>query len=607
MNELPSLSTPRVRLLRRLWPCLLLALLLHAAVASAAPLLIRGATVFDGTGRAPYAADVLVDDAGRIAKVAPGLPREKGVQVVDARGLALLPGLFDLHTHWTPNFKPSALPQIANAYLAHGVTTVNDFHQAPEAYAPRRAWLQTIDAPSVRFTARISTPLGHGADWADEATTRWVNSPEAARVAVREVAAYRPDLIKVFNDGWRYNNAPDNSSMDEPTLTALVDEAHRNGLRVYTHTVTLARGKQAARAGVDVIAHSMLDARADDELVALMRQHGTYYAPTLAVYETVKPGQKPPADADDPVLRQRQANFAIALANVAALHRGGVPVALGTDAGMPGTPHGEATLHELELLVRAGLTPAEALQAGTATSARAAGLDDRGTLEPGKRADLVLVSGRPWQDIGDIRNVRRVFVAGKQMYGPGTRVPPGNRETSLPPQAVAALVDDFERGDGRTALDTLRTDEADGGNDRTVQVTEVVGREGGGRALSMQARLSYKPDAYAGVVLPLTRGSVAPADLRGYRGVRFDVRGDVSRLRVEFRGLDNRRWNTEVASGPAWRTIEIPFAQLQGQPPYRQQGPGPAWRGDDVLQALFIAQGEAGDKVWFELDDVRFY
>lgn len=601
MNKLSSLSKSRARL----W--LFPALVLQAFSGSAAPLLIRGATVFEGTAQVPRVADVLVDEEGRIAKVAPGLSQEKGMQVVDAQGLALLPGLLDLHTHWTPNFKPSALPQIANAYLVHGVTTVNDFHQAPEAYAPRRAWLDTIDAPSVRFTARISTPLGHGADWADEATTRWVNSPEAARVAVRAVVAYRPDLIKVFNDGWRYNNAPDNSSMDEPTLTALVDEAHAHALRVYTHTVTLARGKQAARAGVDVIAHSILDAGADAELVASMRQHGTYYAPTLAVYEPLKPGQKPPADADSPVLRQRQANFAKALANVATLHRGGVPIALGTDAGMPGTPHGEATLHELELLVRAGLTPAEALQAGTANSARAAGLDDRGTLEPGKRADLLLVSGKPWQDIGDIRNVRRVFVAGKQMYGPGTRTPAGNRATSLPPQPVAALVDDFERGDGRTALDTLRTDEADGGNDRSVQVTEVVDREGGGRALSLQARLSYKPEAYAGVVLPLTRGSVAPADLRGYRGLRFDVRGDVSRLRVEFRGLDSRRWTTEVSAAPGWRTIDIPFAQLQGQPPYRQQGQGPSWHGDDVLQALVIAQGQAGDKVWFELDDVRFY
>src|SRR5690606_193684 len=106
-----------------------------------APVLIRGATVFDGTDRAPVAADVLVED-GRISAVGPSLPTPAGATVVDAEGRALLPGLFDVHTHWTPNGVPATLPEIANAYIAAGVTTVNDYHQAPESYAPRRAWLQ---------------------------------------------------------------------------------------------------------------------------------------------------------------------------------------------------------------------------------------------------------------------------------------------------------------------------------------------------------------------------------------------------------------------------------------------------------------------------------
>lgn len=591
---------------RRVTACLLLAVLVPAwAIAS--PLLIKGATVFDGSGRAAYVADVEIEE-GRIVSVGPDLPAGKGTRVVRAHGMALLPGLFDLHTHWTPNFEPGTLPQIANAYLAQGVTTVNDFHQAPEAYAPRRDWLAAIDAPSVRFAARISTPLGHGADWADENTTRWVNSPAAARAAVDAVVPYKPDLIKAFTDGWRYNNAPDNSSMDAPTLTALVEQAHVHGLRVYTHTVTLARGKIAARAGVDVIAHSLLDAPVDDELVQLMRAHGTFYAPTLAVYEPVKPGTAPARPADDPVLRQRQANFANALANVATLHRAGVPIAVGTDAGMPGTPHGIATQHELELLVRAGLTPAEALQAGTSASARAAGLDDRGVIAPGKRADLILVAGQPWQDIADIHRIRRVYVAGRQVVGPGTPVPAGNRQQALPPVAVDAHVDDFERADGRTGLDTLPTDEADGGTDRTVQVSEVVARSDGGHALSTQARLSWNPDAHAGVLLPLTRGAVAPADLRRFHGLRFQVRGDAPALAVQLRGLDNRRWQAPVPVNAGWNTVEVPFGQFQGQPPYgRTDGPVPAWRGDDVQQLFFDASGRPGQKLWFELDNVEFY
>src|SRR5699024_10064738 len=156
-------------------------------------------------------------------------------------------------------------------------------------------------APTVQFGARMSTPLGHGADWADQATTRWVNSPGAARAAVQDIAAYRPDFIKAFTDGWRYNNAADNTSMDEATLTAPVEEAHRHGIKVFTHTVTVERGKQAARAGVDLIAHSLLDRDVDDELITLMLEHGTAYGPTLAVYEPVRVGQGSPEDPDDPV------------------------------------------------------------------------------------------------------------------------------------------------------------------------------------------------------------------------------------------------------------------------------------------------------------------
>src|SRR5690606_37792261 len=328
-------------------------------------------------------------------------------------------------------------------------------HQAPEVHAPRREWLAGLAAPTVLFGARMSTPLGHGADWADQATTRWVNSPAAARAAVRELAAYRPDFIKAFTDGWRYNSAPDNTSMDEATLAASVEEAHAHGIRVYSHTVTLTRAKQAALAGVDLIAHSILDRGGVDELIALMREHGTAYAPTLAVYEPVRVGAPPPADPENRVLRQRRINFEVALLNAGRLHAAGIPVVAGTDAGMPGTPHGRATRHELELLVRAGMTPLQALHAATAGAAKALGLGDRGVIAPGWRADLVLVEGEPWTDVAALRNVRRVFVAGEEVTGPDAHRPAANARDSLPPVRIAALIDDFEREDGRTALGTL--------------------------------------------------------------------------------------------------------------------------------------------------------
>jgi imidazolonepropionase-like amidohydrolase len=565
---------------------------------------IIGATVFDGTGAAPRVANVIIKD-GRIAEVGPKVRAPRGAVVIDAKGKALLPGFFDVHTHWTPGGAPAITPQIASAYIAAGVTTVNDFHQAPESWAARRQWLSTLAAPHVNMTARVSTPGGHGADWADVNTTKWVSTPEGARAAIRELLPYKPDLIKAFSDGWRYGTAPDNTSMDQGTLSALVDEAHKNHLKVATHTVSVERGRVAARAKVDIIAHSLQDREIDDETVALIKAGGTNYAPTLAVYEPTKPGQKPPENPDDPRYKQSVRKFGYALHNVKALHDAGVRVVLGTDAGMPGTAHGVSTLREMELLVQAGLTPAEALIAGTADSARALDeIADRGTIEKGKRADLVLVDGAPWANVSDVRKTSRVFIDGRQVFGPGTMLPKANAERAMPGVPAKALVDDFERADGRTSLDTLRTDDMDGGIDRTVQVSQVVDRAGGGKALGVYARMAAKSDPSAGVILPLTRGSVQPVDARAFKGVRLDVRGDGGDYDLRVNTL-NGRWASDLKAGPAWKTVEIPFSALK-----RAGGRGGStapWTGSDLVEVEVGGSRGAGKKLWLEVDNVTFY
>ena len=580
-------------------------------------LLIRGAMVFDAVRAQPYPADVLVRD-GKVARIERDLAAPEGVAVIEAQGLALLPGLFDVHTHWTPAMDPSSSALVSNAYLASGVTTLADFHQAPESWEPRRKWLGELSAPRVLFAARVSTPLGHGADWADQATTKWVNSPEAARRAIRELLPYRPGLIKAFADGWRYGRVADNTSMDPWTLTALVEEAHAHGLKVATHTVTVDRAKVAARAGVDVIAHSVLDRKVDRELIELMRTSGTAYAPSLAVYEPVRVGEDPDkVDRNDPAIVSRERNFANAMYNVRALYRGGVAIVLGTDAGMPGTPHGGASLHELELLVRAGLTPAEALRAGTIRSARALGLDaESGSIEVGKRADLVLVEGAPWRDVRDMRRVRQVLVGGRPVHG-DTLLPVGapdaggpNRQAWPVPAPVAgALVDDFERADGRTALDTLRTGEADGGNDRTWPVIQTVPRTGGGSALLVTAALSGKEAPYANVVFPLSTGSVLPVDTGRFTGVEFDVRGNATELHLQLRGLERRQWTAPVdGTGPEWRRVRI---ELAGTSASNWRGElladAAPWDGEALLQLVLVARGGTGGQLWYELDNIRFY
>jgi imidazolonepropionase-like amidohydrolase len=406
------------------------------AVPDGTGLAIVGATVFDATGAAPVVETVLIHD-GRIAAVGPHITVPAGYKTIDASGEALLPGFFDLHTHWTPAGQPRDTPMIANADLAAGVTTSNDFNASPESFEARRAWLSMLIAPHVNLCGRLSTPGGHGADWGDTETTKWVSTPADARAGVDAILPYKPDCLgEVMTDGWRYGTAPDMTSMNEDTIAALVDEAHKYHLPVLTHTVTVTKGEEAGEAKVDVIAHALQDRDIDDAAVAAIKQGGSALAPTLAVYEPVKPGQH----RVNPPSKQTLTKWGFALHNTMRLYSAGVPIVLGTDAGMPSTLHGKAALREMELLVEAGLPPSAALMAGTANSARAMGeLADRGTIEVGKRADLVLIKGRPWETIADVEKTDRVFVDGKLVYGPGA--PPPNPDLPMAAVKVGKIVD----------------------------------------------------------------------------------------------------------------------------------------------------------------------
>lgn len=562
---------------------------------------IVGATIFDGTGAAPALGTVLIE-GGRIVAVGANVKVPRGAKVINAKGKALLPGFFDVHTHWTPAGAPATTPQIATAYIKAGVTTVNDFHQQPESWAPRREWLGHLVSPHVGFAARISTPGGHGADWGDQATTIWINTPDAARAAIKSLEAYKPDLIKAFSDGWRYGSSPDNTSMDEWTLGALSADAKKHGWPVLTHTVTVDRGLVAARAGVTSLAHGLQDRRLTDEEVAAIKKSGMAMAPTLAVYDPYKRGE---VKADDPRLQQSVRKFGYALYNVKTLYDAGVPIACGTDAGMTGTPHGTSTLHEMELLVKAGLTPSQALVAATQTSARIMGLEqDRGTISVGKRADIILVDGTPWANIADVYKVSQVIVDGKVVSGAGAPpLPAANQVDRLASVTVPALVDDFERADRRSSLDTLRLETGDGGLDRTVEITQVVPRDGGGNALSLTAKMAMKSETYAGFAIPLTRGSVTPVRLSSYRGVRFDIKGDGDYI-VRLNGLDGS-WETTVTGKADWSANNIAFSAFR--PVTRRGRPGPAFSGDGIVQIEIGGSRAAGKRMWLQVDNVKFY
>ncbi|SEB55653.1 CIA30 family protein [Terriglobus roseus] len=564
---------------------------------------IVDAMVFDGTGAAPSARTVLIQN-GRITAVGAHLAVPAGYTTIDATGEALLPGFFDLHTHWTESGMPHSVPVMANEDLAAGVTTVDDFNSSPESFEARRAWIGMLNAPHVNICGRISTPGGHGADWADSATTRQIVTPLEARAAVDDLMRYKPDCFgETMIDGWRYGMSPDNTSMNADAIAALVDEAHKFQMPVLTHTVTVSKGKDAGDGHVDVIAHALQDRDLDEATIAAIKRGGSAFAPTLAVYEPNKPGSTP-IPATDPRFLQSQKRWHLALNNTRLLYEAGVPITLGTDAGMPGTPHGKSSLREMELLVQAGLPASAALIAGTANSARAMGeINDRGTIEVGKRADLVLLKGKPWETIGDVEKTDRVFLSGRLVFGPGALAP--NPDVPMAAAKVGNIVDDFEREDMRTNFATLVVTNPDGGLSRSSEILQIVPREGTNHALLMTGKMVVKDKPSVSIVVPLTKGSIAPADLRGYKGIRLDIRGD-GEYELRLNAL-NAAYSATVSGNAEWKSVEIPFTELHPIAGRRTSPADALWKGDDLTEIEVVAHRKGGTTTWVELDNILFF
>jgi imidazolonepropionase-like amidohydrolase len=322
-----------------------------------------------------------------------------GARIADAGDATLLPGLIDAHVHL---LNEEHLQQLAD----FGVTTALDMGAWPPSMVDslrRRTGMADIRSAGIPATIAGSAHSQLPGYPAGE----MVDGPTGAARFVTDRIAEGADYIKLIAD------IP---GLDQKTLDALVATSHEYGKLTVAHAVSTAAVEMALHAGVDMLTHVPLDRRLTESTAARVLAQKCVSIPTLTMMKGIV-DRSDAAAASQPKGAAAGPNYEAALGSVAELHRAGVPILAGTDAnagpGIPFSPrHGESLHEELELLIDAGLSSVEALRAATVLPAQHFGLHDRGVIEPGRRADLVLIDGDPIADIRATRQIRRVWCAG---------------------------------------------------------------------------------------------------------------------------------------------------------------------------------------------------
>lgn len=543
---------------------------------------VRGARVFDGE-RDLGVATVVVRD-GRIEAVAADAAIPDGMAVVDGSGKTLLPGMIDAHVHaWGDAQRDMARFGVTAALDMHGVA-----ERLPALRAQREASGGGGQADLWAAGVAITAPGGHGTQYGFAVPTVDADTDVDAFIGAR--VAEGADFIKIIvEDLSAYGLGRTLPTLSPVQVEAAIAASHARQRLAVAHIATLRDARHVVGAGIDGLVHVFTDEVADDAFVATMRERDAFIVPTLSVVASMAGSGEGKALAADPRIEpflsgeqaatlakdfgpSNPARLQRALDSVRRLHAAGVDVLAGSDAPNSGTAHGASVHHELELLVRAGLTPAQALAAATSSPAKRFGIADRGRIAPGMRADLVLVDGDP---LADIAATRAIAMAWKN----GHRVERDVAAPALAGEAPAGtLVSDFD-GDAVAAHFgswQATTDQMAGGAS-TVQHGLVEGGAGGSRG-ALQVSGEVRPGfafPWAGVMFFPAAQPMQPVDFSARGELVFHARGDgrnYSAMLFSGPSMQGMPSVQPFVAGPEWTEVRLPLSGFAGGDPSQLRG-----------------------------------
>ena len=558
----------------------------ESAFGQEAAAVIRGATVFTGDDVLETATVTIRGRTIEAVAVGDVLPPAAGddATVIDGRGMTLLPGLIDAHTH-------SFGPALEDA-LNFGVTTVLDMFTEPNQAA---AWRREQVAGPVTgradlFSAGVAITVenGHGTQFGVPIPT--LDDPEQTEAFIAARVREGSDWIKVVYEHGETSGRPV-PTLDASTLPRIVVAARAHGKLAVFHVSTAREALEAIAAGADGLVHVWHDRVDAGEAVTAAVRAGIFVVPTLTITESFMDmggGAELAADPRvTPFLTPAQGGglrsgfggspspdaMRRVLDRIGALHAAGVPLLAGSDAPNPGTAHGASVHRELELLVRAGLSPVEALHAATAAPADAFGLDDRGRIAPGMKADLVLVRGDATRDVLATRDFAGIWKDGVRFERVRPEAVPAGR-----PRIVPRVLTDFEdlTSDGLAASGWIPSTDTMFGGGSTVDLrvtADGAAANGGALVISGEIAAGF-PAPWAGVMIGLAPGMMQPVDARDITALVFDARGEGATYRVLAfaESLGPMPATIEFSAGAGWRRVVIPLGGIDGLDPTGAMG-----------------------------------